>query len=156
MRPRKRVRCPCCLPSSPDQRIMPPTLRPESGLTRRTVRVLVLPAPGGAAGCRVRFALREGADGWVEVAESFLAGPLTPGLPPDPAAAAANAYAEAAEVAPAQSWPMLLRGLEEAEAIVHAHHARRQREGSGGQSGSGGSGPPPTAGPASSVRLQRP
>lgn len=132
---------------------MPPTLRPEPGLTRRTVRVLVLPAPGGAAGCRVRFALREGADGWVEVAESLLTGPLTHGLPPDPAAAAATMETEVSEVAPAQSWPMLLRGLEEAEAVVQAHHARRQREGPGG---AGGSGSPPTAGPANSVRLQRP
>ena len=128
-----------------------PTPRPEPGLVRRTARVLVLPAAtAGGGGGRVRFALRLGADGWVEVAESLLTdNPAGGAEAADAAGGDPGETAAARESAPIQSWPMLLRGLAEAEAVVSAHHARRQR----GESGSGP--PPPPSSPRNRARPER-
>ena len=144
-------RLPSMLPP-PAKKTMPsPTPRPEPGLVRRTARVLVLPAPtaGGGGSDRVRFALRLGTDGWVEVAESLLTedSPAGGAEATDAAGGDPGEPAAARESAPAQSWPMLLRGLAEAEAVVNAHHARRQR-------GESGSGPPPSS-PRNRARPER-
>ena len=74
-----------------------PTPRPEPDLIRRTVRVIVSAAAAG-----VRFALRLGEDGWVQVRE----------------------HREGDGPQGGQLWPVLLRGLAEAEEVVVMRAAR--------------------------------
>ncbi len=85
-----------------------PTPRPEPDLVRRTVRVIVAAVSG------LRFSLRLGEDGWVQVREH---GPTE-----EPNG-------------DSTLWPMLLRGLVEAEAVVTA---RAERGTGGGNDSPGG------------------